>query len=204
MGESTTHKSTFTNIVLAMDLSLSASGFAVMAFESNGEPIILESALVTTKGKTHGERLVEIGDRVSELLSLYKPAHLVREKSFSRFAAATQAIYKVNGVVDYLLEDTHEANGTPNVIDEIAATSVKKVVTGNGRSSKEEVAEDVFRIMRIDNTDEYYRVNRKKERILLDDMTDAIAVGLAYYVEKGLINEWDKKQNTKQDTKKKK
>lgn len=172
----------FNNVVLSMDLSLSAAGFAVLATEDRDgarAPIVLESSLITTRGTDHGARIAQIIDEVERLINEYEPEHLVREKSFSRFAAATQAIYKVNGAVDYIL--------TPRVIDEISNSTAKKFVAGNGRAPKDEVAAGAFRMLSIDNVDEYYRINRKGEAVLLDDKTDALAVGLTYYNEKGIV-----------------
>src|SRR5690625_1846522 len=173
----------FKQISLAMDLSLSQPGFAILAITDEDTPILLEKSYVKTRqAAKHGEKLTQIQSEIRRYFDAYNPEHVVREKSFSRFAASTQAIYKVNGVCDLTVyEYGLEAIG------EIATTSVKKFVTGNGKSTKEQVAEAVFKRLQIENTDDFYYVNTKGERILIDDMTDAVAVGLAYYMQKGLI-----------------
>lgn len=173
------------SISLAMDLSLTQPGFAVLgitdaANDGTHSPIILEKSCVKTNAKhSHGRRLCEIEDEIARLINTYRPEHIVREKGFSRFPSVTQTLFKVVGISDrisYVLADKE--------IHEIAVTSVKKAVTGNGKSTKEQVAESVFDRLQISNTDDFYTKKGK----LIDDYTDAAAVGIAYYIEKGLID----------------
>lgn len=165
----------FTNVTLAMDLSLSSPGFAVLAlFEGN--PIVLEVSHVKTSAKqSHGYRLYEIANEISRLIVAYQPEHYVREKGFSRFAAATQALFKVVGMSDYITY----VYGDDAKVDEISPTSVKKAVTGSGKASKQDVQDAVIRILQIDNPDHFAN----------DDESDACAVGIAYYKSKRLISE---------------
>lgn len=170
---------TFKHITLALDLSLSQPGFAVLGI-TDGSPVVMESTVVKTDAKkSHGYRLREIEIELNRYIRTYRPKHVVRERGFSRFPAVTMTLNKVVGVTD--LVAFYE--GDIDEINEIAVTSVKKLVTGNGKASKEDVAEAVFRRLQIENTDEYYTKSGK----LIDDKTDAMAVGLAYYIEKGLI-----------------
>ena len=174
----------FEHVTLAMDLSLSQPGFAVLAI-TDGKPIVLETSVVKTDAKkSHGERLEDIDSELEGYLWGYKPTHIVREKGFSRFPAVTQTLFKVVGVTDLVIAFyTGCFDEAPKEAHEIPVTSVKKLVTGNGKATKEDVAEAVFRRLQIENTDEYYTKSGK----LIDDKTDAMAVGLAYYIEKGLI-----------------
>lgn len=165
---------TFTNVTLALDLSLSQPGFAVLAVTDDGKPIILEKSYVkTTASKPHGYRLGEIDEELNRYLNEYDPDHVVREKGFSRFAATTQALFKVVGVSDLTTYDR-----TRLKVHEIAPTSVKKIVTGNGKASKDCVMASVMERLQIEQAD--YFAN--------DDESDAVACGLAYLIEKGLID----------------
>lgn len=168
---------TFNNVVLAMDLSLTSPGFAVLAITDEGQPLILEKTHVKTKAKeTHGQRLSDISGEIDRLLLRYNPEHVVREKGFSRFPAVTQTLFKVVGISDLCVATF---GLTPSqVVHEIAPTSVKKLVTGNGRADKQAVQDAVIKRLRIDKPD--YFAN--------DDESDAAGVGLAYYIEKGLID----------------
>lgn len=162
----------FKHTVLALDLSLNGPGFAVLAI-SDGQPLILEKSSITPRAAAkHGEKLTIIGEEITRYFDAYKPEHVVRERGFSRFAATTQALYKVVSVSDVI---AYKYGHTE--VEEIAATSVKKAVTGNGRASKQDVQDAVERILRIDKPD--YFAN--------DDESDACAVGIAFYKSKGLI-----------------
>lgn len=157
----------FKHVTLAMDLSLNGPGFAVIAVEpTSNKPIILDvRSLVLTRHKAHGPKLQATTELLRNLLTTYKPQHLVREKGFSRFPATTQSLFKVVGATELTAY-----NEGYEVITEIAPTSVKKAVTGNGKASKEDVASAVVKHLQIEDVD--YFAN--------DDETDAAAVGLAY------------------------
>ena len=173
---------TFSNVTFALDLSLSSPGFAILAVTPEGLPIVLETSHVKTKAsKSHGYRLGEISEEIDRYITTYQPEHIVREKGFSRFAATTQALFKVVGVSDLY---AHMRMG--KVISEIPVTTVKKAVTGSGKADKTEVADAVFRILQIENTDDYHTTVGGKPS-LNDDVTDAMAVGLAYMYDHKLI-----------------
>lgn len=162
----------FTHITLALDLSLTSTGIAVLAVTPERQPIILEVSHVKTLAKhSHGHRLWQISDEIERYFKAYSPEHVVREKGFSRFPAVTQALFKVVGCSDMV------AHLYGHTVEEIPPTSVKKAVTGNGKASKDEVATEISRILRIEDAD-YFDT---------DDESDAAAVGIAYLRQKGLI-----------------
>ena len=164
---------TFHNVTLAKDLSLSSPGFAVLAVTEDGEPIILDkSHIKTSSNKMHGHRLLKIDNEMKRLINTYNPEHVVRERGFSRFPRTTQALFKVVGCSD---KTTFEMTGLK--VDEIAPTSVKKLVTGNGKSTKREVEKYVIERLNIEREDFFDT----------DDESDAAGVGLAYLIKKGLI-----------------
>ncbi len=164
---------TFTNVTFALDLSLSSPGFAILAVTETGVPIVLETSHVKTKvSKSHGYRLGEISEEIDRYITQYQPEHIVREKGFSRFAATTQALFKVVGV-----SDLYAHMRMDKVISEIPVTTVKKAVTGSGKATKDEVADAVRKILRLDKPDFF----------ATDDESDACAVGLAYMYEHKLI-----------------
>ena len=59
----------------------------------------------------------------------------VREKGFSRFPRETQALFKVIGVADLVAWQKKRAE-----YHEIAPTTIKKLLTGSGKATKEDVA----------------------------------------------------------------
>lgn len=165
---------TFKHIILAMDLSLSSPGFAILAITDDGDPIVLEKSFVKTNAKKpHGYRIDQVMSEMERYYLAYKPEHVVREKGFSRFPAVTQTLFKIVGSSD-VMAHWHESEP----VEEIAPTSVKKLVTGDGRASKQEVEKTLMTLLQID--DPNYFVN--------DDESDAVAVGLAFYIREGLAD----------------
>jgi crossover junction endodeoxyribonuclease RuvC len=148
--------------VLGLDLSLNGSAFAVIDVQ-DGVSSIVDTVLVNNKKvKTHGEKLLNIAMKLDETIRKHDIERIARERGFTRHNKATQALYKVVGVVDYVLaiHGIYEC-------DEIAPTTVKKELTGDGRASKE----DVERAVR-----EY--IKEKDFVFETDDVSDAVAVAI--------------------------
>ena len=110
--------------------------------------------------KWHGQILSEIYDLITELA--VDIVVFVREKGFSRFPHETQALFKVVGVADLAAWRICHTEFV-----EIAPTTVKKLLTGSGKASKEEVAAALERYV-------------GKQRYTTDDESDAVAVGITW------------------------
>lgn len=159
-------------LIIAFDLSLSRSGYAVGQVDNNELTLIEVGSIKTTyrKGDALGKRLHYIAKEIKKLYKRYPDAkHIVKERSFSNGRiTATQQIYKVVGVWELIsyIQDYEE-------FTDIAPTTVKKQVTGNGRASKALVKERVKEI-----------TGAKPKN---DDESDAIAVLLTYCAKENLI-----------------
>ncbi len=116
--------------------------------------------------KCHGQILAEIYAMITELA--VDVAVFVREKGFSRFPHETQALFKVVGVADLAAWTTCQTEFV-----EIAPTTVKKLLAGSGKATKEEVAAAL----------ETYVGKYDYE---IDDESDALAVGIGYLIQKGM------------------
>lgn len=159
-------------LVIAFDLSLTNSGYAVGEVE-DGVLEIVEYGSISNKRfsrHSHGFRLNRLAEAVTELFEKYPEADaIVKEGSFSNgFIKSTQILFKVVGA----WELTAFNNGHEHFID-IAPNSVKKAVTGNGHAKKNQVAEAVERLTGIKTSN--------------DDESDAIAVLLSYCEQNNLI-----------------
>jgi crossover junction endodeoxyribonuclease RuvC len=159
------------NRFFGLDLSLSSPGFAVISVQDR-KPYILESSHVKTNAKyTHGKRLVTIQNEMLRIYGAYSPFNtVIRERGFSRHQTTTQALFKVIGISDLTLSDEKD-------IEEIPPTTVKKIVAGDGKASKEDVETAVRRLLRLDNYE-----------FKTDDESDACAVVLAYLIREDLID----------------
>ena len=112
--------------------------------------------------KCHGQILSEIHDLITELA--VDVAVFVREKGFSRFPHETQALFKVVGVADLAAWRTSKTEFV-----EIAPTTVKKLLTGSGKASKEDVAASLRQYV-------------GKQAYAVDDESDAVAVGVVWLI----------------------
>ena len=165
--------------ILAMDLSLNCPSFAVL--ETVGDKVkILEVTHVYNKNnkKTTGQKLKEIAEALYSIILNHKlndgDTYVVREKGFSRFALTTQQLFRVVGVSDLMIYALLETGK----IEEITPTSVKKLVTGDGKSSKEDVESGVRNHLIPEQKDFVFKT---------DDESDAVAVGISYVIKNGLF-----------------
>ena len=146
-----------------LDLSLSNSGIAI--FSDDAQLIHLIS--VDTKSlKNHQDKLQLIGNEMLKLKEQYPPKLLVIERGFMRFAASTEAVFKVVGLVQYLFSDIEQEFYSP--------MTVKKWVAGKGNVKKDEVYRAVSKIypdIQIENFDQ----------------SDAISVCVCYFKKIGVL-----------------
>lgn len=162
-----------------MDLSLNLPAYAIIDVV-NGKALIRETRYTDNKAiggskVPRAKRIKRIADDIAQIFVDYPDIDaVVREKGFSRYANTTQILFRVVGVSDLKV---YEGSGITN-IEEIAPTSVKRLVAGDGKASKDEVAEGVREFL-IDMQKDY--------KFHSDDVSDAIAVGIAFMIKKGLL-----------------
>ena len=145
------------------DLSLRCPGFDIIKLEASRASVEalwhLEDRSPTS---SHGKLLSGIYGllcAISDGIDVF-----VREKAFSRFPKETQAISKVVGIADQTAWQKCQA-----VYHEIAPTTIKKMITGSGKASKQDVADSLERYV-------------GKVQYRTDDESDAVAVGIAWLI----------------------
>lgn len=112
---------------------------------------------------SHGQKLQRICTTLCDLMAKHQPTVVIREKGVTRFNKATQAIFRVVGIADYAVWIS-----SSTVCVEIGITEAKKLITGNGRAEKEQVATAVMQYLTA------------PVEFAVDDESDAVAVGVAY------------------------
>lgn len=154
--------------LLALDLSLKSSGFAV----ADGGKIIRHGVLQEPTS-TGIERLAAMRDRVMAVVDELKPEMIfVEDIPFS----ANQAYAKENAGLAYILRVEWWATGIPFVA--IAATQLKKYVCGTAGSPKDKVGKD--RVMK----DLFVRFGHN---VNSNDEADALVLA---YLGMGALGEW--------------
>ena len=166
--------------VLAFDTSMSAPGVSVLEVKNRKARIVAVSHVITTAKQHHGLRaeIVEswatlfIAENIGAGAKQGFPV-IVREDFVARTSKQGHPVYSAWGAVDQALNKFGLNFTTPA----ISQSKVKKLVVGKGKAEKHEVEEAVRKWTGY--TGEFAK----------DDESDAVAIGLAYLIEEGLIDE---------------
>ena len=145
--------------VYALDLSLNSTG--VCLFTANGV-FVLATTIEMNGEKSTQIKLKKIADKLLELIEKYPPEIVIIEQGFTRYNKSTQQIFRVHGVINYLFWEYEQIY--------YPSSTVKKVITGKGNATKEEVREIIGW--------EYPAIKFKTF-----DESDAFAVGKTYFIE---------------------
>lgn len=124
--------------------------------------------------KPHGQILSEIAHEIRSYLSAEPYAVLVREKALLSIATSGATIMVLNKVVG--VSDLYAWAFGGRVFDEIDPKTVKKLVAGDGLAEKQQVA---------DALEAYVG----KQEYACDDESDAVAVGIAWLIQKNMITQ---------------
>lgn len=160
-----------------MDLSLNLPAMAVLEIR-DGKPWIVDTYYVDNKKKTKYTTAQKLSEIAGELAYIAKEhtdiVYIVREKGFSRFANTTQLLFRVVGVADLAGIELFNCKD----IEELTPTTIKRLIAGNGKADKQEVEDGVRELLAPE---------QRNYKFYSDDVSDAVAVGLAYYIKKGLL-----------------
>jgi len=150
--------------IFALDLSISNSGIAIFNKNASLEKI---QSIKTNPSDSHGIRLKQIADKLIELRLGYPPQTVIIERGFSLHNIATQVLYRVHGIANYVFYDCEQIYYAP--------TSIKKAITGDGKADKKLVQKMIKEI---------YQDIKFKDF----DQSDAVAIGLTYFIKDGVLN----------------
>lgn len=171
--------------VVAGDLSLRRPAIAILCTTAKNRAEVCNVYVIETKPsakKRTGEILSNIERTMTDVILPDIKARAekkgygivaVRERGFTRFHHETQALYKVVGVTDLALNNYLGIEWT-----DIPPLTIKKTITGSGKSTKAEVAKALSQYLTKPIAEDTYAG---------DDETDAIAVGLSWMLINGYI-----------------
>lgn len=150
---------------LGIDPGLQRTGYALVE-RGRARPILREGGVIrSTKEKTLAERITEIGSGIREILEQYEPQAVVIEKVFTtpQFPKTALILAHARGAILFTIAE----RGIPVV--HYTPTQIKRLLTGNGRASKEQMQHAV-------------RTELGLEKILEPhDVADAFAIALCHY-----------------------
>jgi crossover junction endodeoxyribonuclease RuvC len=155
-------------IILGLDPGTNVMGYGVILIKGSKLTLLQFGIIQLDKYESHELRLKKIFDRVLSLLDEFNPDEVALEAPF--FGKNVQSMLKLGRAQGVAMA---AALFRQIPIVEYAPRKVKQSVTGNGNSSKEQVAKMLMMILGI------------KEMPKLLDATDALAVALCHHYQNG-------------------
>ena len=154
--------------ILGIDPGTKIVGLGIIEIRDKKAYYIHHSSLDLRREKDSNKKLVEVFKKVSEIINQYNINEISLEKAYrGKDYHASELLNQVRGIILLI-------GGLKNIpVYEYPPAKVKRVVTGNGRAEKFEVARIVE-----------YTLSQKLEGAY--DSTDALALALCrYYTSRG-------------------
>ena len=148
--------------VLGLDPGLNITGYAVVDF-GTGEPAIVEAGAISTNARGDmAERIAQLHADLAEILIEHKPDLVAVEQLYAHYKHPRTAILMGHARGVLLLAARQAGVG----VQSIAATAVKKSLTGNGHASKEQMQRAIQAVCKL------------KQLPSPPDVADALAIAL--------------------------
>ncbi len=151
--------------ILGVDPGLNRTGYAIIE-RSNAAPQLREGGLIrSTPKQPLAQRVLELGRGLREVIDEFKPQVLVIEQVFSTAKYPKTAILMAHarGALLYAAADLNLA------VVHYAPTQIKRLLTGSGHATKEQIQRAVQHELNL-------------EQILEpNDVADACAAALCHY-----------------------
>ncbi len=153
------------SLYLGIDPGLNRTGYALIR-RSTLRPVLLEGGVISsTKSKTLAQRVLEIGTGIREVLAEFSPEAIAIEQVFSMTRNPKTAVLMAHarGAILFAAAETEIplVHYTPR--------QIKKLLTGTGTASKEQVQLAVQRELKL------------KKILEPNDVADASATALCHY-----------------------
>lgn len=155
-------------MILGLDPGLNTTGYAVLEAAPNG-PILREAGIIksATKRTTTemADRLKVLYDGVIEVIDQYAITTMAVEQLYAHYEHPRTAILMGHARGCMMLAGAQRGID----VQSYAATRIKKIITGNGRASKEQMQLTMLREFRL------------KEMPEPHDVADAMGIALCHY-----------------------
>jgi crossover junction endodeoxyribonuclease RuvC len=154
--------------ILGLDPGLQTTGYGLLEVTDRG-PRVLEAGVIrSAEGRDPADmarRLKALYDGLCEVLDQWKPASMAVEQLYAHYDHPRTAILMAHARGAFFL-----AGGQRNIpVISYAATKVKKVVTGSGRATKEQMQHAIARELGLAGPPEPH------------DVADALGIALCHY-----------------------
>ena len=163
-----------TRRILGVDPGLQVTGYAVLEPSDKGPRVLDAGVIRSAEGRDPADmaqRVKVLYDGLCEVLDDWKPTVMVVEQLYAHYDHPRTAILMAHARGAYFLAGAQR--GIP--VLSYAATRVKKLVTGSGRASKEQMQHAVARELGLAGPPEPH------------DVADALAIALCHYFATGSV-----------------
>ena len=151
-------------MILGIDPGLNTTGYGVIEKLPGSAPVLVEAGTIRSDAKLIlPERLCELYDGITEVLDSAGPDLMGLEEIYSHYRHPATAIVMAHARGVLVL--AAQRKGVR--VRSLPATKIKKLVTGNGRASKQQVNGMVRHLLSI------------REEVRSMDVTDALAAAIA-------------------------
>ncbi len=156
---------------LGIDPGLNKTGYALLERSARG-PVLCEGGLIrSTRGGSLADRVYEITTGLREVLEEFHPTVMAIEQVFSLVRNPKSALLMAHARGAILA--TAVGFGVPVV--HYTPTQVKRLLTGSGKASKEQIQHAIKTELRLDHLLEPH------------DVSDAFAVALCHYYSSRIV-----------------
>ena len=154
--------------ILGLDPGLQVTGYAVLE-STDGGPIVRDAGVIRSAAKREptdmAARIRALYDGLTDVLEEWKPDAMAVEQLYAHYDHPRTAILMAHARGAFFLAGAKRGIAVMSY----AATTVKKLVTGSGRASKEQMQLAVQRELGLKQLPEPH------------DVADALAVALCHY-----------------------
>ena len=164
-------KSVKEKIILGIDPGTNFLGYGILTVRGTAVQLTATGVIDLHKCKDVYLKLGRIHERVMGIIDAFHPDELAIEAPF--FGKNVQSMLKLGRAQGVVIA---AAIMRDIPITEYAPLKIKMAITGNGKASKEQVADIMRRLLRID----------KEALIPHLDATDALAAAYCHYMQSGL------------------
>jgi crossover junction endodeoxyribonuclease RuvC len=155
-------------IILGIDPGTNVMGYGLLKVTDNKPELMAMGILQLGKYEDHYLRLKKIFDRTMSLIEEFLPDELAIEAPF--FGKNVQSMLKLGRAQGTAIAAALQRDMP---VFEYAPLKIKMAITGNGRASKEQVADMLQRILKIPNESMLPQL----------DATDGLAAALCHYLQ---------------------
>ncbi|MDC3413937.1 crossover junction endodeoxyribonuclease RuvC [Terrihalobacillus insolitus] len=148
--------------VIGLDVSMNSTGWAVIGVEADRLHLIDSGVIKANDKLPYGKRLRNQRTKFQEIIEKYPTKYVAREAGFQRHIKATQVLFRAYGVTEEFFADID--------LVEYASGTIKKIVTGNGKATKEEVEKAIRETLNLPKTFKF----------TTNDESDAVGIAITH------------------------